>query len=63
MKLISALVATASIVATASATVQNLQTADLQLNISSPLMQGVYVAGQILPCSYTPAVPSSKSIA
>ncbi|GAN01506.1 hypothetical protein MAM1_0008c00939 [Mucor ambiguus] len=52
MKL-SAIALLGSLIACASA-VQNLQTADKQLNISSPLLNGAYVAGQILPLSYTP---------
>lgn len=40
---------------------QNLETADKQLNISSPLVQGNYVAGQMLPLIYIPTGnPPSK---
>ncbi|KAI8888761.1 hypothetical protein K501DRAFT_172423 [Backusella circina FSU 941] len=39
-----------------------MQTADLQLNITSPLIQGTYVAGQILPCTYTPAIPANLKL-
>ncbi|KAL9555769.1 hypothetical protein MBANPS3_002208 [Mucor bainieri] len=49
----SAIALLGSLIASASA-LQNFQTADKQLNISSPLLNGVYVAGQILPLSYTP---------
>lgn len=54
----SAIALLGSLIASASA-LQNFQTADKQLNISSPLLNGVYVAGQILPLSYTP-LESSK---
>lgn len=57
MKL-SAIALLGSLIAGASA-LQNFQTADKQLNISSPLLNGVYVAGQILPLSYIP-LESSK---
>lgn len=46
-----------SLIASASA-VQNYQTADKQLNITSPLLNGVYAAGQTLPLSYTPLTTS-----
>ncbi|KAG1117099.1 hypothetical protein PS15m_007740 [Mucor circinelloides] len=49
----SAIALLGSLIAGASA-LQNFQTADKQLNISSPLLNGIYVAGQILPLSYTP---------
>ncbi|CEP08034.1 hypothetical protein [Parasitella parasitica] len=42
-----------SLITSASA-LQNYQTADKQLNITSPLLHGTYVAGQILPLSYIP---------
>lgn len=54
----SAIALLGSLIAGASA-LQNFQTADKQLNISSPLLNGIYVAGQILPLSYTP-LESSK---
>ncbi|KAI8642076.1 hypothetical protein BD408DRAFT_417040 [Parasitella parasitica] len=49
----SAIAFLSSLIAGASA-LQNFQTADKQLNITSPLLDGVYVAGQILPLSYIP---------
>ncbi|KAG2204765.1 hypothetical protein INT46_006158 [Mucor plumbeus] len=52
MKL-SAIVLLGSLIASTSA-IQNYQTADMQLNITSPLINGVYAAGQILPLGYTP---------
>jgi hypothetical protein len=57
MKL-SAIVLLGSLIASTSA-IQNYQTADMQLNITSPLINGVYAAGQILPLGYTP-LNSSK---
>ncbi|OAD08243.1 hypothetical protein MUCCIDRAFT_154866 [Mucor lusitanicus CBS 277.49] len=53
----SAIALVGSLIAGASA-LQNFQTADKQLNISSPLLNGVYIAGQILPLSYTPLSPN-----
>lgn len=54
--LVSAILAAVTSLASAS-----IQAADGQLNITSPLDNGQYVAGQILPIIYTPAGnPSSK---
>ncbi|KAI9486694.1 MAG: hypothetical protein EXX96DRAFT_51363 [Benjaminiella poitrasii] len=46
----------------ASAAFQNLQSTDFQLNITSPLNDGVYVAGRALPLIYIPANPANLNL-
>lgn len=60
MKLYSLFVAACLLIANSLCDFQNLQTDDKQLNISSPLINGVYVVNRALPCTYTPANPASK---
>lgn len=64
MKPTSIILALGSIAAglsvSAASSFQNLQTTDGQLSISSPLVNGIYVAGRVLPFTYIPATNASK---
>lgn len=60
MKLSSLFFSTAAFAATVASAFQNLQSSDAQLNISSPIQNGVYVAGKALPLTYIPATLASE---
>ncbi|CEG84127.1 hypothetical protein RMATCC62417_17974 [Rhizopus microsporus] len=62
MKLYSLFVTIYLLIANSLCDFQNLQTDDKQLNISSPLVNGVYVTNRTLPCTYTPANPANLKL-
>ncbi|KAI8973538.1 hypothetical protein BDF20DRAFT_837476 [Mycotypha africana] len=60
MKFTAITATVAALFAAVTAQSEYIVSPDRQLNISSPLMNGVYVAGQILPFIYTPTVVPSN---